>query len=110
MGMSTTHQTIDTETGCLRIVCGHCGHKQGAEPAVTDEGGWIYGSGADFCEECDRAFQEREEDRILVRTEHNNVIAISTGRLWEDEREFLVGLLTERDLAKYTAWLEEGER
>jgi len=69
MGMNTTHQTVDTETGCLRIVCGHCGHKQGVEPAVSDEGGWIYGSGADFCEECDRAFQEREEDRILVRVE-----------------------------------------
>ncbi len=36
-----------------------------------------------------------------------NLYALSTGCLWEDEREYLVGLLTERDLAKYTAWLEE---
>jgi len=32
------------------------------------------------------------------------------GDPWEDEREYLVGLLTERDLAKYTAWLEEDKR
>ena len=51
-----TLQVLNPNTGVLKITCGHCQHKQTVEPAVSEKGGWIYGSGADFCEECDEAF------------------------------------------------------
>jgi len=67
--MENTHhptiQILNPKTGNLKITCGHCGSKQTVEPAVTGPDGWIYGSAADFCDNCDKGFQEvqAEEDQ-----------------------------------------------
>lgn len=47
---------VDELTGELTIICPHCDSVQAVEPAGPHPEGWIYGSGADYCDSCGRAF------------------------------------------------------
>ena len=74
--MSKTIQTFHRDTGLLEIECGSCGHEQEVK-GIECGGGYnpiheshedsyfMYGSAADYCNDCDSSFGRGNDVEII---------------------------------------------
>ena len=77
-----TEQIFHRDTGLLEIVCGYCGHEYKVEgdevgghnpfqlrhPRSSEEPSFIYGSSADYCDDCDNYHDNPKLIKVGRRT------------------------------------------